>query len=660
MKSLLLLLFILNFASSAFAEASISKKERCFNQLQSELKKFIEENPDFIQLQTTITAMKLSQEVLKRKNLKSQTLESYLENIIGPKSQKYMQENEKKLISLYQKYAKEEEVLESSNLLENLKEQGFSSDDDIRKLMIGLEEIDAKSFPFEEKDFAIAWYLNETANASGYNNNILSNVVRAILDFDVFDKEAFQKNNERISKTLAHAQAKLSGELAVVRKEVLSKYKKDCLDLFDAKTNENSSNESIFSYCGEKDLEVLDLAFTNALLEIQGKLIPQIVGFEEPENLKSNNDKRNVQDEINALSSDKKRVIAFQKSALNPLRDHCQHYAVVDKKQFKTEIYNNDGGLVTSIDSIVGSNRKDDKRFNPDASLQLFSNGTYTRTTSAGIFHVMKVGDERKKNNYYKEEFNNKVIVLGKMINSGNEVREEEEKILAIHGVPNAEWIGSDGKVKKLGNKKERMLSFEKNWDKKLSTGCVNLEAYTFDIVEELVHANCPIYILPEDKDNYFYVKNYEMNYSTSKEKRFTGEENSQIYSGNELTEDTKNFNRYNFTEPSKKVNFTEVKGSENQFVSDFLENKEAYLKEYKYIESDDVELSLSLVLSQGLEGEEAKKEFRRINKYLNDHKFHDKFQLSRTDSKKSEILSSIPHEKRNNIIEKSKEVICK
>lgn len=541
-----------------------------------------------------------------------------------------------------------------------MEERGFVSDDDVRKLMITLENIAPSDFSFTESDYAIAWYLNETANLGGYQNNILSNVVKGILNFDVFDKNAFIENQEKMDKTLARAQSKLAGKLAQVKISIFSDYKKICIDLFDEKNNANSSNPSVFASCRGGDYAILDKAFKDAILDIQGKLLPHTVGFSSPKKLLTNNEKRRIQDEINNLSSDKERIIAYQKSGLNKRRDLCEHYAVVDKKKFTTEVYDNDGHLVTVLDSIVGSNRKDNKKFNPDASLRLFSNGTYTRTTSAGIFHVMKIGDERKKEDYYKDEFNNKVIVLGKMVNAGAESVEEEEKILAIHGVPNDEWMGSDGKIKKLGNKKERMKSFAKGSDKRLSTGCINLEAYTFDVVEELVHAECPVYILPEDQNNYMYVKNYEINYSTTISERYSGLEHSLILKDGELVEDENNFNRYNYSSPLKKVLFTAIEGRDTKGLEAILLQKEKFLDEFSNLESDDLELSLSLVIGSGLAGEEAIAELRRINKYLDENKFNRKFQLFDSRAKKEEILSHIPHKERESIIEASEEIIFK
>jgi hypothetical protein len=58
--------------------------------------------------------------------------------------------------------------------------------------------------------------------------------------------------------------------------------------------------------------------------------------------------------------------------------------------------------------------------------------------------------------------------------------------------------------------------------DKKLSSGCVNLEGYTYDIIDEFMQNDCPMYILPEDPDNYFVVKNGELKFGSSIQERYT------------------------------------------------------------------------------------------------------------------------------------------
>lgn len=655
--SILLLFSFLPYLAYGKSLSSKEKMELCYDELQKEFQNILKEEPEFIQLQATITAMKVAEKVLKRKNLSTQSLEAYAQSIIGPKTQEYIKTNQDKLNALYNKYAKEETLKDSSeNILKSIETGERLSDSDLRKMMITLKTMQPDQFSFEESDYAITWFLDEVAKLDGSTNNFMSRAVKGVLDFDVYDPDKFKENHEMIATTLARAQKELAGRLAGVRASVFTKHKDICLDLY-AQDNNNSSNQSIFAYCGYQDKDIVDTAFLETLTDIKHALLPKTVGFKPLEKPANNNEKRKIQDEINSLSSDKERVIAFYKSALNPKRKDCAHFAIVDKKKFTTEIYNNDGQLVTSLDSIVGSNRQD-KIFNPDASLQLFQNGTYTRTTTAGIFHVMSVGDERKKNDYYKEEFNNQVLVLGKEVVRGDKLVEEEEKIMAIHGVPNSEWMGSDGKLKRLGNKKERMEAFTGNKNKKLSTGCVNLEGFSYEIMDELIPASCPIVVLPEDDKNFMYAKNFSLAYSTDVEDRFLGKENAHKKDeSNKIVVDEKNFNRYNFSSPLRVSKTKKVIGGDENLQSIF-EERQSFLQKYKNLESDDYELILGLSYAKGGNIEMIRENLDSMAKSLEQRRFSSKFQLLSYENKAKEILADFPIDEREGIIEKAKELV--
>src|SRR5690606_36682184 len=105
-------------------------------------------------------------------------------------------------------------------------------------------------------------------------------------------------------------------------------------------------------------------------------------------------------------------------------------------------------------------------------------------------------------------------------------------------------------------------------------------------------------YTLPEDQNNYMYVKNYEINFSTTAPERYMGQEHSQILKDGKLIQDENNFNRYNYSSPLKKVLFKKIEGSDTQKIKSILSQKEKILNEFPNIESDDLEISLSLVIA--------------------------------------------------------------
>src|SRR5690606_6040876 len=134
--------------------------------------------------------------------------------------------NQDKLNALYNKYAKEETLKDSSeNILKSIETGERLSDSDLRKMMITLKTMQPDQFSFEESDYAITWFLDEVAKLDGSTNNFMSRAVKGVLDFDVYDPDKFKENQEMIATTLARAQKELAGRLAGVRASVFSKHK---------------------------------------------------------------------------------------------------------------------------------------------------------------------------------------------------------------------------------------------------------------------------------------------------------------------------------------------------------------------------------------------------------------------------------------------------
>src|SRR5690606_36601350 len=162
MKCLSFLLFLFLIPTLSFGK-SLSAKEKmelCQDELQKEFRKILKEDQEFVQLQTTITAMKVASTVLKRKNLTKQTLEAYAKSIIGPKTKEYIFHNQIKLNALYNKYAIEEKLDASSDsILKSIEEGDRLSDSDLRKMMITLKTMQPEQFSFDENDYAITWFL---------------------------------------------------------------------------------------------------------------------------------------------------------------------------------------------------------------------------------------------------------------------------------------------------------------------------------------------------------------------------------------------------------------------------------------------------------------------------------------------------------------------
>ena len=179
-------------------------------------------------------------------------------------------------------------------------------------------------------------------------------------------------------------------------------------------------------------------------------------------------------------------------------------------------------------------------------------------------------------------------MVLYSKTQNGN-----REEVQAIHAVPNQEWII---------NRHQRMSSFDKkDINMNLSTGCVNLEGYSYDILNEYIGDKCPIYILPEDEKNYYAVKNGLLKFTTNDRKRKNQKENSSNRDvKGRLSVDRENINIYRYTPKNKNNNIKFPIGEfkKSPVLMKLLGYRDELYRRAVAIESDDFEDILSLTAS--------------------------------------------------------------
>jgi hypothetical protein len=335
-----------------------------------------------------------------------------------------------------------------------------------------------------------------------------------------------------------------------------------------------------------------------------------------------------------------------------------------------TSLHMNNGDEVMTSKSILGTGKMSEyKEFHPDSILRkwpvkksdgsiMMRNGKpvykYTRTTGAGVFYMDKsLTPEERKERKYDQEFNDRVMVMYSKKENGR-----REEVQAIHGVPNMGWIK---------NRDSRMNSFDdKKASMKLSTGCVNLEGYTYDIMDEFIGNNCPMYVLPEDNTNYFNIKNGEVVFTTDNTLRKSQKENSSmILSSGEKIKDPNNVNQFNF-DPKNKKNFVTgyelSTGNESKIISKLLAEKDTLYKRAAIIENDDFEDLVELTYATTNKEEDAVEVF--INLYKAFYRTSPKSSLLKSE-KKTEILKRYKNDFDSNLdidstMTKSEDVILK
>lgn len=579
----LFVIFLINHAlgQSSFDYSKLSaSQKKCYDKVLDESKKLVIESPTYIEQQARLTALKLALKTLSRKGLKSQTLESYANSIVGNKTLEKIEEYSK-IKSDVDKYLIDSSI-DKATLVKDIieiKSKDHISDKDALRLMMGLQESwkGSDDFGFDKADYAIASYLGRVSD--GY---LLSNYVHDVLMDLKFDQNGIETKRSDIIKNIKIANDKLRAEVFKLASRSHNKFKEECV--IDEENGVKTQINSVLNLtCKEKTEDL----FSNALLDSFKHLNDQIIiDFELPkkESIAKLND---IQDDLNK-KSDLEKIIGFHKNKFQT--EDCHGYAVVDKEKSLLQAYTNEGDLVLEDRVLVGdSNREDKKKFNPDSRLRRFGNGSYTRTTGAGIYYTKKDVKNRKERKYDKE-FSDRVIALSFKDKDG---QLKEEKTLAVHSVPNVGWVK---------NRDLRLDSLDdQSMDSKLTTGCVNISGVTYDLLNQYLGNKCPIYILPEDKKNHFFIKNNELIFTTKDKVKRLGLEHSKKIVDGELVDDENNYSIVNYSQSSKEIKFSKVKNYESEKINSFIDQ----VKKESLIGHDDLLDITSIYIALEKSGEQ-------------------------------------------------------
>lgn len=589
-----------------FGSQSWATVKECRSLLLDEIKNIMAQDEGFLNAQMQLTTMKMAGKVFKRKGLNAQTIEAYTKSIVGPKTtQKVLNQDDirKRIMDLYNKYSTKKELAITPSLDSLINSKKPLNDADVSRLMIILQESDG-NFDLNQMDYAIAWLSNKISQASNKENSFLiSNTIKKMLS----ESSSPQTS---IAKSIIDNQLKLKNYFIQIRAKVFKEHQDKCLNLYVKGADKKAQAESVFAACGVDEMTLLDKLFIEALEDIhnhvkeyprKNRMLASVPDLKVKKVL-NDNEAKALQDNINQHKTDRERIIAFHKSDLAP-KTSCQGYVMMDKLTNQMSLYTNDGQEIISVKGLTGKGvYKDKYSFHSDSALRGFprlrdgevvinpKTGNpmlnYSGTTGAGLYYSIKLKPEERTQRMHDQEFNNRVLPLSlKVHNKNKNGYVLNEKIpQAIHGVPNKEWVG---------NKEKRMTSLQDKGPMNLSAGCVNLAGYSYDLMEEFLHSEegekCPVYILPEDKTNYFFVKNREMNFSTSDLAKKKGKDVAFTIDDQTVT------NRFNYTPLNLTRNHKayKIKGGDKSAVIDYLLSPEVQNELYKRakdLESDKFE----------------------------------------------------------------------
>jgi hypothetical protein len=645
MKFIFVMLFIFSYAMGQPVKCDPykSKEDRiadCRLLLNQAYKEALKEDQGLIHAQLRLTAYKIAKYIYD-KNLgpESEPLKAFSKELLSEQlvneANELSGDLQSRINGFYLSRNQEQELNTEDALLDLAAKYQDLNDYELSKILVQTQK---STDLFNQNDVSMLWFVSEVnQEVNNKESTLVSNAVKSIMSFN---QSLPQEDREKeYVKNIADANLKLKGELYKIKNDVFKSNKCDCVGDYN-KTEEElrrenkkfPQNNSIFLNCRDlNEDELINTDFLDGLHQILLNSSSE-VKFNDNLPLKfrpnrvNSNDVRLLQDDLNSDKySNKDRIVNYYKTGLYENNGECQSFTIVDKETQTTSIYSIDGEKIFETNVIMAKPRQGANQvvFNPDSELREFNNGSYSRSTSAGVFYsVMDMDPLERSAREYDKEFQDRVFVLGTRHKNGDDYSYDDKITIALHGVPSSKYIS---------NAQERLASFD-GGNRNLSTGCVNIEGYAFDMLNNLSQNHCPVYILPEDPDNYFHVKNRELLFSTSKPERKRGEENPLRCQGSvsilpngeakcngEWKEDPNNINKYHFTDLSDKQTVTDylVGEGKNAVVDELFKNKNILIEEVTKNNIDEEDytdlVALTYALSEGQDSFNAQATFKDL-----------------------------------------------
>ena len=539
-------LFILLFLVSSVALATLSqdelrsRQERCKDKLQQKLIDILKQDQDnLLSKQLQLTSLKLAQRVLQSKKDSpelNKSIEAYTEALIlGPKLKGELSDG---LKQLYEKSGENRTPSDLDNDLQKLytrfepsNEEKQLTNTELHLLVSGMRNIN-KNFAndFSELDEAILWFSDELNEKTATDLSV-SKYIQSILANKSSTPAVIAQNIDLLSRQLQLT-------FDQIKLEVFKNNKEICLFSTEDEVEEKLTNhQTIFSLnsCQNAD-GILEKSFVKQLDDILSIAAKSRVSILDP--VKPDIDsgqpievskRRQIQLEINTKSSDLDRIMAYHKSELYRNQE-CPYYSVLDKKKSIISVYDNQGKEVLSFDSLVGWNTSSMYRmrdpnpsedddidpiknplYSPDAITNWtdYENHITNNTTGAGIFNFISERTPDMNESY--QMFGGQLFALDDQVST-------KESVMAVHVVPNeGDYI------------QERLNHFEEDGNRARTGGCINLEGYSYSIYRNYMKKNCPLYVLPQEKEHVFMVKNGKMNFTTLESDKRAGDELNQF-----------------------------------------------------------------------------------------------------------------------------------
>lgn len=247
-----------------------------------------------------------------------------------------------------------------------------------------------------------------------------------------------------------------------------------------------------------------------------------------------------------------------RKVVLDYHKNSEDNFSIIDKKTNTLEIYKK-GKLYKTINVGLGKNKSD---------VVTGLGGVKNYNTGAGVYSIASPEEYK----YLIEDKHNQKLYGNNITGYKNERGVVQGSFL--HQVPE----GNEERNKKLQDSNPNNNRF--------SQGCVNCKKKDYeDYIKNLTPGN-KLYILPEEDDNFFEVKNNKINFTTNKNKDIRGYNYTYDDKGNYLSSKVRR-DTYQPFKTSKKLSSHILDNRNTQKQFNILSNQKKQLMEDLQLDSD-------------------------------------------------------------------------
>ncbi len=194
-----------------------------------------------------------------------------------------------------------------------------------------------------------------------------------------------------------------------------------------------------------------------------------------------------VADSLGKRFSDHEKIISYNK-LLKKYGHPVDNYIIIDKKNCKSVVYSPDGDTLNVSEVAVGRHIGDKR-----GGGYMVKGAKLRAYTTPGEFTICREGARKGSSN--EKLYGQKILCLA---GEHTQKKYQKSQVLALHQVP----------LSPMGQLRNKVLKNKSLKDNRVSFGCVNYLAKSFDKMRKFIKGiNTKVYILPEEKGNHLRLE---------------------------------------------------------------------------------------------------------------------------------------------------------